>query len=147
MDGERYRSVMWEGGGVVGTGCGGDMGGGVCCLLAVPEGCSCQVNVLQCTLEGVDVVVGKHIKWNSIPLCYCSEKEAVFVVVVGGGYVSVFAWVVGFVWLCLDRTKQNSMSLMSIGHSYGGRILSPSSRKLHMNTTGGKHDAYSHPNE
>ena len=133
---------MWEGGGVVGTGCGGDMGGGVCCLLAVPEGCSCQVNVLQCTLDGVEVVVGKYIKWNSIPLCYCSEKEAVFVVVVGGGYVSVFAWVVRSCLAVSRWDKKNSMSVMS-----GGRILSPSSHKLHMNTTGGKHDAYSHPNE
>ena len=57
----------------------GDRGGGVCCLLEVPEGCSCQVNVLQCTL----------------PLGYCSGKQAVFVVVVGGGYLSVFVWVVG----------------------------------------------------
>ena len=35
-----------------GWGCGrdgvwGDRGGGVCCLLEMPEGCSCQVNVLQ----------------------------------------------------------------------------------------------------
>ena len=51
-----------------------DRGGGVSCLLEVPEGCSCQVNVLQCTLEGV---------------------ETVFVVVVGGGYLSVFVWVIG----------------------------------------------------
>ena len=36
----------------------GDRGGGVCCLLEVPEGCSCQVNVLQvqCTLEGVEII-------------------------------------------------------------------------------------------
>ena len=34
----------------------GDRGGGVYCLLEVPEGCSCQVNVLQCTLEGVETV-------------------------------------------------------------------------------------------
>ena len=32
---------------------------------------------------------------KSIPLCYCLRKEAVFVVVVGGGYLSVFVWVVG----------------------------------------------------
>ena len=25
----------------------GDWGGGVSCLLEVPEGCSCQVNILQ----------------------------------------------------------------------------------------------------
>ena len=46
----------------------GDTGGGVCCLLEVPEGCSCQVNILQCTLEGVEVVVGKYIRWKSVPL-------------------------------------------------------------------------------
>ena len=37
---------------VVGTRCGGGQGV-VCCLLEVPEGCSCQVNILQCIPEGV----------------------------------------------------------------------------------------------
>ena len=61
----------------------------------MPEGCSCQVNVLQCTLEGIETVVGKYIRWKSVPLGYCSGKEAVFVVVVvGSGYLSVFVWVV-----------------------------------------------------
>ena len=36
-----------------------DWGSGVCCLLEVPEGCSCQVNVLQCTLDSVETDVGK----------------------------------------------------------------------------------------
>ena len=45
---EYCRSVM---GGVDGDRC-----GGVCCLLEVPERCSCQVNILQCTFEGVQVV-------------------------------------------------------------------------------------------
>ena len=49
--------MMGEGGGVE-----GDRGGGVCCLLDVPEACSCQVNVLQCTLEGVETVVGKDLE-------------------------------------------------------------------------------------
>ena len=72
-----------------GWGCGRDgvwrgTGAVVCiCLLEVPEGCSCQVNVLQSTLEGVETVVGKYIRWKSVPLGYCSGKEAVFVVVVG----------------------------------------------------------------
>ena len=44
----------------------------VCCLLEVPEGCSCQVNVLQCTLEGGETVVGKYIRWKYVPLGYCS---------------------------------------------------------------------------
>ena len=60
----------------------GDRYGGVCCLLEVPEGCSCQINVLQCTLEGIEIVVGKYIRWKYVPLGYCSGKEAVFVVVV-----------------------------------------------------------------
>ena len=34
----------------------GDRGDGVCCLLEVPEGCSCQVNILQCTLEGFQLL-------------------------------------------------------------------------------------------
>ena len=61
----------------------------------MPEGCSCQVNVLQCTPEGVGTVVGKYIRWKSVPLGYCSGKETVFVIVVGGGYLSAFVWVVG----------------------------------------------------
>ena len=70
---------------------------GACCLLEVTEGCSCfNVLQIQCTLEGVEIVVGKLIRWKSVPLGYCSGKEAVFVVVVGGGYLSVFVWVVGF---------------------------------------------------
>ena len=32
---------------------------------------------------------------QSVPVRYCLGKEAVFVVVVGGGYLSVFVWVVG----------------------------------------------------
>ena len=70
-------------------------GGGVCCLLEVSEGCNCQVNVLQCTIEGIETVVGKYIRWKSVPLGYCSGNEAVCVIVVGSGYLSVFLWVVG----------------------------------------------------
>ena len=75
--------------GVVGMG----WGDGVCCLLEVPEGCSCRVNVLQCTLEGVETVVGKYIRWKSVPLGYCSGEKAIFIIVVGGG--SILVWVVG----------------------------------------------------
>ena len=84
VDGEKYKSMMGEGGGVVGMGCGGGRGGGVYCLLEVPEGCNCQVNVLQCTIEGVETVVGKYIRRKSVSLGYCSWEKAVFVVVVGG---------------------------------------------------------------
>ena len=28
----------------------------LCCLLEVPEGCSCQVSIMNCTLESVQVV-------------------------------------------------------------------------------------------
>ena len=69
----------------------GYRGGGVCCLSEVREGCSCQVNVLQCTLEGVETVVGKYI----IGWAIVWGKEVVFIIVVGGGYLSVFVWVVG----------------------------------------------------
>ena len=82
MDGKECMSVMGEGGG----------GGGWCCLLQVSEGCNCQVNILQCTLEGIQVVGDKCIKWKSVPLCYCSGKKPVFVLIV---YLSVFVWVVG----------------------------------------------------
>ena len=46
----------------------GESGGGVFCLLEVPEGCSCQVNILQCTLEGIEVVADKYFKWKSVLL-------------------------------------------------------------------------------
>ena len=39
-----------------------------CCLLEVFERCSCQVNILQCTLESIQVVGGKCIKWMSVLL-------------------------------------------------------------------------------
>ena len=52
---------------MVGTGVEGDRGCDVCCLLEVPEGCNCQVNVLQYTLKGVKTVVGKYIRWKSVP--------------------------------------------------------------------------------
>ena len=39
--------------------------------------------------------MGKYIRWKSIPLGYCSGKKAVFIIVVGGGYLSAFVWVVG----------------------------------------------------
>ena len=51
-----YRSVMGEGGGMDVE---WNRGGGVCCLLDVPEGCSCQVNILQSIFEGVKVVGDK----------------------------------------------------------------------------------------
>ena len=40
----------------------GDRAGGVYCLLEVPEGCNCQVSVLQCTLVLVirRIVVSKY---------------------------------------------------------------------------------------
>ena len=55
----------------------GGWGGGVC-MLEVHEGCSCQVNILQCTLEGDETVVGKYIRWNSVPLGYCSEISCIY---------------------------------------------------------------------
>ena len=74
----------------------GDRDGGVCCLLEVPEGYSCQVTVQQRTYGGVEPVVGKYIRWKSVLLGYCSGiEEAEFGVVVGGGHLSVFVWVVG----------------------------------------------------
>ena len=84
---------------MVGIGSGGGRGDGVSCLLEVPEACSCQVNVLQCTFEGVEVVGDKYIRRKYVPLGHCSWKEAVFVVVVGGEYLSVFVWI--FVCICV----------------------------------------------
>ena len=72
-----------------------DWGGGMCCLLEVPEGSSYKVNFLQCTVEGDKTVASKYIGWKYVPLGYCSGKEAIFLVVVGGRYLSVFVWVVG----------------------------------------------------
>ena len=74
---------LGEGGDALGAECGGGRGGGVCCLWEVPERCSCQVNVLKCTLEGFHICLDKCIVWKSVPLCYCSGREAQFVVVVG----------------------------------------------------------------
>ena len=87
MGGEKYNSMLGDGGvGVVGCGVwGGAGGGGIYCLVEVPQGRSCQVNILQCTLEGVKTVVGKYIRWKSIQLGYCSGKQTVFIIVVGGG--------------------------------------------------------------
>ena len=52
----------------------GDRAGVVCCLLLeVPEGCSCQVNVLQCTLEGVETVVGKYIRCVTVKMILLSS--------------------------------------------------------------------------
>ena len=79
-----WGKVQIKGGGVVGMGCGGGRCGGVYLLLEVPEGCNCQVNVLQCTLKGVETVVGKYTRRKSVPLGYCLWKKTVFVVVVGG---------------------------------------------------------------
>ena len=39
--------------------------------------------------------MGKYIRWKSFPLGYCSGEKAVFIIVVAGGYLSVFVWVVG----------------------------------------------------
>ena len=53
-----------------------DWGGGVCCLLEVPEGCSSQVNVLQCPLKAS--ILMWVIRWKSVPLGYCSGKEELY---------------------------------------------------------------------
>ena len=50
--------------------------------MEVREGCICQVNVLQCTLKGVETVVNKYIRWKYVPLGCCLEKEAIRAVVV-----------------------------------------------------------------
>ena len=41
MGGEKYNLMLGDDMGVVGMGCGcgGGLGGGVCCLLEVPQGC------------------------------------------------------------------------------------------------------------
>ena len=75
MGGEKYNSMLGDGVGVVGVGCGGGLGCGIYCLLEVHQGCSCQVNILQCTLEGVETVVGRYVRWKSVPLGYCSGKK------------------------------------------------------------------------
>ena len=75
---------------IQGWGCGRDgvwRGTGWWCVLVileVPEGCNCQVNVLQCTLKGVETVVGKYTRRKFVPLGYCLWKKKLFVVVVGG---------------------------------------------------------------
>ena len=94
----------------------GGWGGGIYCLLEVPQGCSCQVNILQCTLEGVETVVGKYIRY--VPLGYCSWEKAVFIIVVGGGYLSVFVWMVGS---CLAVSGYEAF----VGHESCCPVLDP----------------------
>jgi len=62
-----------------GAGCIGDGGSGI----VLSEGCSCQVNIIimECTLEGVQVVGDKYIRWKAVPLWYCSGEKAVSAVV------------------------------------------------------------------
>ena len=83
----------------------GHRGGGVCCLLEMHEGCSCQVNVLQCTIEDVETVVGKYIRWkrcstgllfverNCILFCSSCGKRIFVCIYVGG---CVWAWGIGW---------------------------------------------------
>ena len=77
-------------------GCGGGRGGGVYCLLEVPEGCYCQVSVLQCTLDGVETVVGKYIRCSTCSTgllfvercCICSSfVRLIFVCICVGGWI------------------------------------------------------------
>ena len=91
-----WGKVQIKGGGVVGMGCGGGRGGGVYWLLEVPEGCNCQVNVLQCTLKGVETVVDKYTRRKSVPLGYClwgkncicsSCGRLIFVCICVGGWI------------------------------------------------------------
>ena len=72
-----------------------DWGGGIYCLLEVPQGCSCQVNILQYTLEGVETVVVKYIRWKSVPLGYYSGENCI--------YNSCGRWI--FVCICLAVTR------------------------------------------
>ena len=97
VDGENYKSTMGDGVGVVGMGCGGGGGwvGGIYCLLEVPQGCSCQV-IISCNallkasgLVWVNTLGGSLFHWAIV------RGKKLFIIVVGGGYVSVFVWVVG----------------------------------------------------
>ena len=82
MGGEKYNSMLGDGVGVVGMGCGGGWGGGIYCLL----GCSCQVNILQCTLDGVETVVGKYIRLEKSCI-YNSHGRWIFVCICVGGWI------------------------------------------------------------
>ena len=83
---------------MVGTGCGG--GQGWWCVLSIGGACKgAVVRLMSCNAPGLKA---SRLLWantlegsRSVPLGYCSGKEAVFVVVVGSGYLSVFVWVVG----------------------------------------------------
>ena len=57
----------------------------LCCVWKVPLGCSCQINTMQCILEGDQDVVDKCIRLKYVPLCCWSGEKTVSAVVVGGG--------------------------------------------------------------
>ena len=62
--------------------------GGVCCLLEVPQGCSCQVNILQCTLEGVGVeVCSTGLLFGGKNCIYNSCERWIFVCICVGGWI------------------------------------------------------------
>ena len=75
----------------------GDRGGGVCCLLEVAEACSCQVNVLQCTLVGIETIIllGKYIRWKSVR----GKKLYLYYLWEVNIYVYL-CWWLDPVWLC-----------------------------------------------
>ncbi|KAK2182353.1 hypothetical protein NP493_357g00001 [Ridgeia piscesae] len=82
-----WGKVQIKGGGVVGMGCGGGRGGGVYWLLEVPEGCNCQVNVLQCTLKGVKEVCSTGLLFVE-KNCICSScGRLIFVCICVGGWI------------------------------------------------------------
>ena len=84
---EKLNSMLGDGVGVVGMGCGEGLGWWDILsirVLEVPQGCSCQVIILQCTLEGFKDVVGKYIRWKSVPLGFCAKLSMGLGLVVHG---------------------------------------------------------------
>ena len=89
MDGEKYKSMMGEGGGVVGMRCG--EGQGWWCVLLIG---AAVVRLMSCNapLNASRLLCGKYIRWKSVPLgnrsCICSScGKLIFVCICVGDWI------------------------------------------------------------
>ena len=79
---------------MAGAGCGGGQGWWCVVYWRCLKGAVVRLISCNAPLKASRLLGNICIRWTSVPLCYCLGKEAVLVVVMGGGYLSVFVWVV-----------------------------------------------------